>query len=72
MSENRIPKKFKTSWGAEYIVDIKADSSQTEKVEKQTKNKEIAKTSTSKISNLLLVIVVIIFMSLFFNKLIIF
>ena len=72
MSENRIPKKFKTSWGAEYIVSTHADSDQTDKVEKLTKNSEIAKTSTYKISNLLLVIVVIIFMSLFFNKLPIF
>lgn len=59
MSNKRIPKKFKTSWGAEYTVYVNNTSDKVVESEQQPELNIGAKTSAVKWENVIFVLIAI-------------
>ena len=59
MTNNRIPKKFKTSWGAEYTVYVNDTSDKVEEPEQQPELNIWSETNAVKWQNVILVLIAI-------------
>ena len=59
MSDKRIPKKFKTSWGAEYIVYVNDTSNATEDDEPPSETTIVSEINNIKMKNIILLIIAI-------------
>ena len=59
MSNKRIPKKFKTSWGAEYIVYVTDTSDATEDDEPPSETTIVSEINNVKMKNIILLIIAI-------------
>ncbi len=59
MSNKRIPKKFKTSWGAEYIVYVTDTSDATEDDEPPSETTIVSEINNIKMKNIILLIIAI-------------
>jgi hypothetical protein len=59
MTDKRIPKKFKTSWGAEYTVYVTDTSDVTEDDEPPPQSITTSKINNTKMKNIILLIIAI-------------
>ena len=59
MSDKRIPKKFKTSWGAEYTVYVTDTSDATEDDEPPSETTIVSEINNIKMKNIILLIIAI-------------
>ena len=59
MTDKRIPKKFKTSWGAEYVVYVTDTSDATEDDEPPSETTIVSEINNVKMKNIILLIIAI-------------
>lgn len=67
MTDKRIPKKFKTSWGAEYTVYVTGTSDATEDDEPPPESITSSKINNIKMKNIILLIIAISTIALCIN-----
>ena len=67
MTDKRIPKKFKTSWGADYTVYVTDTSDVTEDAEPPPQSITTSKINNTKMKNIILLIIAISTIALCIN-----